>query len=247
MLEWRLLVEAKEIDYKHLPQHIAIIMDGNRRWAREKNLDTKLGHKNGADNLDQLVHFANDIGLKYMTVYAFSTENWKRTKEEVGALMILLGNYLDYFSHKAGSENIKINVLGDISRIDVKLQKKIKDAIEKTKDNTGLVLNVAFNYGGRDEIVHAVRKLAQDVKEHKLETEQITEEMIGSNLYTGGQPDPDLLIRTGGELRLSNFLTWQSVYTEFYFSDKYWPDFKQDDLLEAINEFQQRHRRFGAN
>ena len=175
-------MEAKEIDYKHLPQHIAIIMDGNRRWAREKNLDTKLGHKNGADNLDQLVHFANDIGLKYMTVYAFSTENWKRTKEEVGALMILLGNYLDYFSHKAGSENIKINVLGDISRIDVKLQKKIKDTIEKTKDNTGLVLNVAFNYGGRDEIVHAVRKLAQDGKEHKLETEQITEEMIGHKL-----------------------------------------------------------------
>ena len=237
------------VDYNNLPKHIAIIMDGNRRWAKEKGKDAKFGHKNGADNLDKLAHFANDIGLKYMTVYAFSTENWKRAEEEVGALMVILGNYLDYFSDKAETENIKINILGDINRVDKKLQKKILDAVEKTKNNTGLVLNIAFNYGGRNELVYALKNIVKSIenKDIDIDIDDIDENLISKNLYTKEQPDPDLVIRTGGELRISNFLPWQSVYSELYFTNKYWPDFKNDDLLEAIAEYQKRNRRFGAN
>ena len=235
------------VDYNNLPKHIAIIMDGNRRWAKEKGKDAKFGHKNGADNLDKLAHFANDIGLKYMTVYAFSTENWKRAEEEVGALMVILGNYLDYFSDKAETENIKINILGDINRVDKKLQKKILDAVEKTKNNTGLVLNIAFNYGGRNELVYALKNIVKSIENKDIDIDDIDENLISKNLYTKEQPDPDLIIRTGGELRISNFLPWQSVYSELYFTNKYWPDFKNDDLLEAIAEYQKRNRRFGAN
>ena len=235
------------VDYNNLPKHIAIIMDGNRRWAREKGKDAKFGHKNGADNLDKLAHFANDIGLKYMTVYAFSTENWKRAEEEVGALMVILGNYLDYFSDKAETENIKINILGDINRVDKKLQKKILDAVEKTKNNTGLILNIAFNYGGRNEIVYAMKNIAKLIENKTITIDNIDEKLISRNLYTKEQPDPDLVIRTGGELRISNFLPWQSVYSELYFTNKYWPDFKNEDLLEAIAQYQKRNRRFGAN
>ncbi len=235
------------VDYNNLPKHIAIIMDGNRRWAREKGKDAKFGHKNGADNLDKLAHFANDIGLKYMTVYAFSTENWKRAEEEVGALMVILGNYLDYFSDKAETENIKINILGDINRVDKKLQKKILDAVEKTKNNTGLILNIAFNYGGRNEIVYAMKNIAKLIENKTITIDDIDEKLISRNLYTKEQPDPDLVIRTGGELRISNFLPWQSVYSELYFTNKYWPDFKNEDLLEAIAQYQKRNRRFGAN
>ena len=226
------------VDYNNLPKHIAIIMDGNRRWAREKGKDAKFGHKNGADNLDKLAHFANDIGLKYMTVYAFSTENWKRAEEEVGALMVILGNYLDYFSDKAETENIKINILGDINRVDKKLQKKILDAVEKTKNNTGLILNIAFNYGGRNEIVYAMKNIAKLIENKTITIDDIDEKLISRNLYTKEQPDPDLVIRTGGELRISNFLPWQSVYSELYFTNKYWPDFKNEDLLEAIAQYQ---------
>ena len=235
------------VDYNNLPKHIAIIMDGNRRWAREKGKDAKFGHKNGADNLDKLAHFANDIGLKYMTVYAFSTENWKRAEEEVGALMVILGNYLDYFSDKAETENIKINILGDINRVDKKLQKKILDAVEKTKNNTGLILNIAFNYGGRNEIVYAMKNIAKLIENKTITIDDIDEKLMSRNLYTKEQPDPDLVIRTGGELRISNFLPWQSVYSELYFTNKYWPDFKNEDLLEAIAQYQKRNRRFGAN
>ncbi len=235
-----------EIDYNNLPKHIAIIMDGNRRWAKQKGLNTKLGHKEGADNLDKLAHFANKIGLKYLTVYAFSTENWKRTEEEVGALMILLENYLDDFSKRANTDNIKIKILGDITRLNERLQKKIIDAIERTKNNTGLTINIAFNYGGRAEILHAVKQIAKAVKNNDITIEDIDENLFSNNLYTAGEPEPDLLIRTGGELRTSNFLPWQLVYAEFYFTQKYWPDFKENDLLEAIQEYQNRNRRFGA-
>ena len=235
-----------EIDYNNLPKHIAIIMDGNRRWAKQKGLNTKLGHKEGADNLDKLAHFANKIGLKYLTVYAFSTENWKRTEEEVGALMILLENYLDDFSKRANIDNIKIKILGDITRLNERLQKKIIDAIERTKNNTGLTINIAFNYGGRAEILHAVKQIAKAVKNNDITIEDIDENLFSNNLYTAGEPEPDLLIRTGGELRTSNFLPWQLVYAEFYFTQKYWPDFKENDLLEAIQEYQNRNRRFGA-
>lgn len=235
-----------DIDKELMPKHIAIIMDGNRRWAKEKGIDTKLGHKAGAETLEKIANFANKIGLKYMTVYAFSTENWKRTKEEVGALMLLLNAYLDKFLNKEGLRNIKIRVLGDIENLDKGLQESIKKIVEKSKNNTGLTLNIAFNYGGRAELVRAVKKISQEVSKNELSLEDINEELVSSNLYTNGEPDPDLLIRPGGELRISNFLLWQLAYTEFLFMDKYWPDFTEEDLLEAIKKFESRNRKFGG-
>jgi len=229
-----------------LPKHIAIIMDGNRRWAKEKGLEAKIGHKQGADTLERIVKYANKIGIEYITVYAFSTENWKRTEEEVGALMLLLQNYLDSFFKKADTDNIKIKVLGDITALSEGLQKSINRAIENTAKNTGIVFNIAFNYGGRDEIVRAVKNISENVKWGNLKVEDINEELISNNLFTAGQPDPDLLIRTSGEIRLSNFLPWQLVYSEFYFIDKYWPDFNEKDLDEAIMEYQKRNRKFGG-
>lgn len=235
-----------DIDKEFMPKHIAIIMDGNRRWAKEKGIDTKLGHKAGAETLEKIAAYANDIGLKYMTVYAFSTENWKRTKEEVGALMILLRTYLDKFLNKESLRNIKIRVLGDIENLDKGLKESIERIVEKSKNNTGLTLNIAFNYGGRAEITRAVRNISKKVKDEEIRPEDINEEMISNNLYTNGEPDPDLLIRPGGELRISNFLLWQLAYTEFLFIDKYWPDFSEEDLLEAIRTFERRNRKFGG-
>ena len=221
-------------------------MDGNRRWAKKNNLTTPQGHKEGAENLKRISKFANKLGIKYLTVYAFSTENWKRSKEEVGAIMKLLKFYiLDFF--KSYDENIKVNVIGRMSDIPDDLQKEIKSVEEKTKDNTGLVLNIAFNYGGRDEIVSAVKNIARDVVEGKIKIEEITEDTVSNNLYTANQPDPDLLIRTSGEERISNFLPWQISYSEFVFTDKYWPEYSNTDLLESIQIYQKRTRRFGGN
>ena len=227
-------------------KHIAIIMDGNRRWAKQKNLSTKAGHKQGAKTLEDIVKYANKIGIPYITVYAFSTENWKRTKDEVNSLMLLLKNYLDDFSKKADTENIKINILGDINLLDKSLQKSIKNAMEKTKENTGTVFNIAFNYGGRAEIVKAVKEIAEKIQKDEMKIEEIQEETISRHLYTKDQPDPDLLIRTSGEMRTSNFLPWQLVYSEFYFTNKYWPDFTKEDLDLAIEEFKTRNRKFGG-
>lgn len=234
------------MEKENMPKHIAIIMDGNRRWARKRGLDPKLGHKAGAKTLEKIVRYANKIGLAYITVYAFSTENWKRTEDEVGALMLLLQNYLDEYSRRADTENIKVKVLGDISALPEGMQKSIKNCMERTKENTGVTFNIALNYGGRDEILKAVKKIAQDVKEDKIKINEITEETISNSLYTAGQPDPDLLIRTSGELRTSNFLPWQIVYSEFVFTDKNWPDFEEKDLDEAIEIYQRRNRKFGA-
>lgn len=230
----------------NMPQHIAIIMDGNRRWAKEKGIETKEGHKAGAENLENIAKYCNDIGIKYLTVYAFSTENWKRSKEEVSALMLLLKNYLKRFSKNANKENIRIKILGDISNLEDGLKKSIEEAVERTKNGTGLTLNIAFNYGGRNEITNAVKKIALKVKNNELNIEDINEDLVAQNMYTEDQPDPDLLIRPGGELRTSNFLLWQLVYSEFYFTDKYWPDFKNEDLLEAIQTFNKRNRKFGG-
>lgn len=231
----------------NLPSHIAIIMDGNRRWAKNHKLDVRLGHKKGAETLEKIVRYANKIGIKYLTVYAFSTENWKRSKEEVGALMLLLQNYLDDFAKRADTENIKINMLGTKENLSKGLLKSIENAINKTKNNTGITFNVAFNYGGRDEIVNAVKKIADNIKNGEINPNEITEELIAENLYTKNMPDPDLLIRTSGEIRTSNFLPWQLVYSEFYFTEKLWPDFSENDLDEAILEFNKRTRKFGAN
>lgn len=229
-----------------LPKHIAIIMDGNRRWAKERNIETRLGHKEGAETLKKIAKYANKIGIQYLTVYAFSTENWKRTKEEVGALMGLLQMYVNDFLNDKELENIKINVLGDVSKLELGLQKSIQKAIDRTKNYTGMTLNVAFNYGGRDEITKAVQKIANKVQNQEITIQDIDEQYVADNLYTQGQLEPDLLIRTGGEQRVSNFLLWQLAYTEFLFIDKYWPDFSAEDLDEAIEVFEQRNRKFGA-
>lgn len=234
------------MDKETMPRHIAIIMDGNRRWARQRGVDVRIGHKEGAKTLEKIVRYANKIGLEYITVYAFSTENWKRTKEEVGALMLLLQNYLEDYSKRADTENIKVKILGDISALSEKMQKSIYNCMERTKDNTGVTFNIALNYGGRDEIVKAVQKIATQVKEGKIEIENITEETVSNSLYTANQPDPDLLIRTSGELRTSGFLPWQIVYSEFVFIEKNWPDFEEKDLEEAIAIYQTRNRKFGA-
>ena len=232
---------------ENMPKHIAIIMDGNRRWARAQGKPANFGHKAGAKTLEKIVRYANKIGLEYITVYAFSTENWKRAEEEVKALMMLLQNYLDDYSKRADSENIRVKILGDISALSQGMQKSIINCMERTKKNTGVTFNIALNYGGRDEIVRAVKKIAEQAKQDKIKIEDINEEMISNNLYTEGEPDPDLVIRTSGELRLSNFLPWQVVYSEFLFIDKNWPDFSEEDLDEAIIEYQKRTRKFGAN
>ena len=232
---------------ENMPKHIAIIMDGNRRWAKAQGKPAGFGHKAGAKTLENTVRYANKIGLEYITVYAFSTENWKRAEEEVNALMMLLQNYLDDYSKRADSENIRVKILGDITVLSQNMQKSIINCMERTKNNTGVTFNIALNYGGRDEIIKAVKNIATQVKNNQIEIESINEETIAKNLYTEGQPDPDLLIRTSGELRLSNFLPWQVVYSEFLFIDKNWPDFTEEDLDNAIVEYQKRTRKFGAN
>jgi undecaprenyl diphosphate synthase len=229
-----------------IPAHIAIIMDGNRRWAKSRNLPVKLGHKQGAETLKKIARYANKIGVKLLTVYAFSTENWNRSEEEVNALMNLLKNYLDDFAKEADIENIVIRVLGDTDRLSESLQKSINSTIERTKNNTGLIFNIALNYGGRAEIIKAVKDISQEVKDGSLNIEDISEETISNHLYTKNEPDPDLLIRTSGEIRLSGFLPWQSVYSEFLFLEKLWPDFSEKDLDEAIDAYNKRNRKFGA-
>ena len=234
-------------DKNNMPKHIAIIMDGNRRWAKAKGKPASFGHKEGAKTLEKIVRYANKIGLEYITVYAFSTENWKRTEDEVKALMLLLQNYLDDYSKRADTENIRVKILGDISALSEGMQKSIINCMERTKDNTGVTFNIALNYGGRNEILKAVKEIAKEVKEGKIDVDDIEEETISEHLYTKNEPDPDLVIRTSGELRLSNFLTWQSVYSELLFVQKNWPDFEEEDLDKAIVEYQKRTRKFGAN
>ena len=226
-------------------EHLAIIMDGNRRWAKEKSMMTTMGHKKGADVLVDTAKYCNEIGLKYLTVYAFSTENWKRTEEEVGYLMGLLGVYLDKFLKELDMENIKINFIGNIDVIDSSLSTRIRNLEEKTANNTGLNLMIAFNYGGRDEIVRACRNIAEKVKNNELNVDDIDENLFSNHLYTSGKKDPDLVIRTSGEMRTSNFLPWQITYSEFLPLDKYWPDFTKDDVDFCVEEFSKRKIRKG--
>lgn len=221
-----------------MPKHIAIIMDGNRRWAKARGKQAAFGHKEGAKTLEKIVRYANSIGLEYITVYAFSTENWKRAEDEVKALMFLFQSYLNNYSKRADSENIKVKFLGDKKALSKAMQKSMEECVERTKNNTGITFNIAINYGGRDEIVKAMKKIATEYKEGKIELEQINEEAISKELYTKDEPDPDLVIRTSGEMRLSNFLPWQSVYSELLFVEKNWPDFTEEDLDNAIIEYQ---------
>ena len=228
------------------PRHIAIIMDGNGRWAKKRGLPRSAGHAAGAATFRNITRYAASIGVKYLTVYAFSTENWSRPAEEVSALMKLFHQYLEEALRDFLDENIKIRFLGDTSAFSPDLQALIRRVEEICEPKTGMVLNLAMNYGGRAEITRAMRLLAQRVERGELKPEEITEEMISSELYTAGQPDPDLIIRPSGEERLSNFLLWQSAYTEFEYLDILWPDFKPKHLDEAIEKFSGRNRRFGG-
>ena len=227
------------------PKSIAIIMDGNRRWAKERKISTALGHKKGAEVLENTARYSNKIGIECLTVYAFSTENWKRTEEEVKSILLLLDKYLDKFLEDAHLDNIKLRIIGDVYSLPEKLKNKMIKMEEKTKNNTGLQFNIAFNYGGRDEIVRACKLIAKDVVDGKIKIDDINEDLFANNLYTKGQPDPDLVIRTSGELRTSNFLPWQITYSEFLFMDKYWPDFNNDDIDKCIKEYSKRQRRKG--
>lgn len=230
----------------NIPGHVAIILDGNGRWAKKKGMPRNYGHSQGSKVVEQICEDAYNIGIKYLTVYAFSTENWKRPKSEVDALMKLLNNYLDTSIKTSKKNNMKVRIIGDISRLNDEMQKKIHNLEEASKDNTGLNFQVAINYGSRDEIIRAVKSLARDVKEMGTAIDDIDEETFTSYLDTNDIPEPDLLIRTSGEQRLSNFLLWQLAYTEFYFTDVLWPDFNKKELLKAVEFYSDRNRKFGA-
>jgi len=231
---------------KTVPQHIAIIMDGNGRWAHRRGLPRIAGHRAGVKAAQDAMAAANDLGIKVLTLYTFSTENWKRPKTEVSALFKLLEGYLDREGDKIHENNIKFQVIGRLRELPDSVRKKIEEQIEKTKGNTGLVLNLALNYGGRPEIVDAARAVAKDVEGGKISIDDIDEKLFSDYLYTRGLPDPDLVIRTSGESRISNFLLWQLAYSEIYIAKKLWPDFKKEDFKKAVSEYQARERRFGG-
>ncbi|MEZ3433890.1 MAG: isoprenyl transferase [Lachnospiraceae bacterium] len=229
-----------------VPKHVAIILDGNGRWAKSKGMPRNYGHAQGSKNVERICEDAYKMGIKYLTVYAFSTENWNRPKDEVDALMKLLRNYMKTCLKTAAKNDMKIRVLGDTTRLDEDIRSRIGELEEATKNNGGLNFQIAINYGSRDEIVRAVKRLAMDVKEGRLSPKEINETCIESYLDTHDIPDPDLLIRTSGEQRISNYLLWQLAYTEFYFTDVLWPDFTKEELLKAIEKYNERERRFGG-
>lgn len=229
----------------NIPRHVAIIMDGNSRWAQSKGLPLKVGHKMGAENLQKTSQNCIDIGIKYLTVYAFSSENWDRPKDEVKYLMTLLEEYLDKETAPLIEKGVKIVISGNLHRLSDHVRSKIEAIQNTSKDNNNLTLNVAFSYGARQEIVDATKQIALATSQGKISVDEISEELLAKNLYNPNIPDPDLLIRTAGDYRLSNFLLWQLAYAEFYFTKTYWPDFGKKDLLQAINDFNKRERRYG--
>lgn len=224
------------------PQHVAIIMDGNGRWASARGLPRLAGHRAGTENLRTIIEATVEFGIQYLTIYAFSTENWKRPEEEVKGLMRIFRNMLDRELNNLHENGVQLRHIGKLDRIDPDLQQRVQEAIELTKDNSRLILNVAFNYGGRDEILHAVREILKD----DLDPDEIDAALFSQYLYTAGSPDPDLIIRTSGEFRCSNFLLWQGAYSEWYFTPTYWPDFDREELLKALIDYDQRDRRFGS-
>ncbi|WP_409068569.1 isoprenyl transferase [Clostridium sp. FAM 1755] len=234
------------IDKNNIPKHIAIIMDGNGRWAKERNLPRTMGHKAGVETIREIVKECNNLGVKYLTLYAFSTENWKRPKDEVSALMSLLVQYLRKEVKELNENNVVVNAIGDIEKLPEVCVNELKKAYEETKNNTGLILNLALNYGGRDEIIRAVKNMYEDIKLGKVREAEVNEDIISNYLYTKGMADPDLIIRPSGEKRISNFLLWQCAYSEFWYSDIKWPDFKKEHLHKAIYDYQNRDRRFGS-
>lgn len=237
--------EAKKTDII-LPEHIGIIMDGNGRWAKKRGLPRSIGHREGAKTFRKITRYCSDIGIKYLTVYAFSTENWKRPEDEVNSLMKLFKSYLNEALEDFKDDSIVVKFIGDKSHFSDDLQKLMIENEESSKDRVGMVLNIAMNYGSRDEIIRAVKNISNDVKNGKFDVESIDEELFSSYLYTAGQPDPDLIIRPSGEYRISNFMLWQAAYTEFVIMNKLWPDFDKSDLDEALNMYSQRNRRFGG-
>ena len=241
-----LSLKKNKIENIKLPVHIGIIMDGNGRWAQKKALPRSAGHKAGANNFRKIAKYCSKIGIKYLTVYAFSTENWKRPFNEVNFLMNLFKQYLDECLSDFKEENIKVLFFGDKSAFSDDLKKLMYEVEEVSKDCTGMTLNIAMNYGGRKEILKALNSILDDIKKGKIFTDKISEDMVSERLYTKGQPDPDLIIRTSGEYRTSNFLLWQSAYSEFIFSNKLWPDYKSEDLDKALIEYSLKNRRFGG-
>ncbi len=239
---------AKKIDMTglNIPNHVAIILDGNGRWAKKRHLPRNAGHRAGAKTVEKIIEDAHHMGVKYLTMYAFSTENWNRPEDEVKALMKLLRNYLQDCINQANKNEMRVRVIGDKSRLDRDIVEKIEELEEKSKDNPGINFTLALNYGSRDEIRRAVQKIAENVKNGSLEPEDISEKTISEYLDTAGIPDPDLLIRTSGEIRLSNYLLWQLAYTEFYFTDVLWPDFNAEELKKAIEQYNRRDRRYGG-
>jgi undecaprenyl diphosphate synthase len=236
----------KELVEKTNLKHVAIIMDGNRRWAKERNLPTAAGHKKGVESLKNIVRLADDFGIKYITVYAFSTENWKRTQEEVSFLMNLLYETLKNELNEMLQKGVKIRIIGDLEPLDKKLKIILHNSMEKSKNNTGVNLQIAINYGSQNEILTAVKNIAQKVENKELSIDEITTDTISDNLYTAGIPDPDILVRTGGENRISNYLLWQIAYSEIYVTEKFWPDYDKKELEKTVEEFAKRSRRFGV-
>ena len=234
------------IDINNIPKHIAIIMDGNGRWAKRRGLPRSAGHSAGAENLINIAEECGNIGVKYLTVYAFSTENWNRSQKEVDYLMDLFLEYFNKFDNDERSKHVKLKVLGNINKLSEKLQQEIIATEEKTKNNTKLQLNIAINYGGRDEIHNAIKDIMKDYKDKDIDSLNIDKDFFAKYLYTKGMPDPDLIIRPSGEMRISNFLLYQCAYSEFWFARVYWPDFDKKCLHKAIYDFQSRDRRFGG-
>ena len=244
-MSWFLKKRSK-IENKKLPVHVGIIMDGNGRWAKKRKMPRQAGHTAGANTFRKITRYCNKIGIKYLTVYAFSTENWNRPNDEVSALMTLFKSYLNEALTDFINENIKVIFLGDKSAFSEELQNLIQQVEEKSKQKTGMILNIAMNYGSRDEILMATKSIAKKVQDGCLDIDEITKDTISNNLYTKGEPDPDLIIRTGGEHRVSNFLLWQSAYSEYVILDMLWPDFCEADIDQAINQYNLRNRRYGG-
>lgn len=239
------MTKNTDVSKLNIPNHVAIILDGNGRWAKKRFMPRNYGHLQGAKAVEQICEDADSLGIKYLTVYAFSTENWNRPEDEVEALMKLLRNYLSNCIERANKNNMRVRVIGEKSRLSDDIRSKVEELEEVSKVNTGLNFTIALNYGSRDEIIRAVKRIGEDVKNGKITTESIDDRLISDYLDTNDIPDPDLLIRTSGEERLSNFLLWQCAYTEFYFTDVLWPDFNKTELIKAIEKYSARDRRFG--
>ncbi|QOX62555.1 isoprenyl transferase [Anoxybacterium hadale] len=234
------------IDLNRMPAHVAVIMDGNGRWAQGKNLPRMAGHNAGMLALKEIVKASSSLGLKHLTVYAFSTENWKRSVEEVSGIFKLIIIYIEKELRELHENNVRVNILGDYEQLPKDAVKSLERSLETTRNNSGLQFNIALNYGGRDEILRSVKKLAAQIENGTLKAEEITEDKISENLYTAGIPDPDIILRTSGEIRLSNYLLWQCAYSEFVFTDVLWPDFNRNEFEKAIEIYQSRKRRFGG-